>query len=250
MLLSNNPLFLNRLRRARRILVLIHPHRVLQRADQRFAVGAAIAGAGEDFAGRLGVDLQHVDLALAVDREVQRQLAERAEAVFEVSGSFKPQLLGCPHGLVGLLFTAEPLLQQHLCLHGMAPAVEVRGDAAGSAYPAGHAGEFPGTLAVLLHEHPVIVEPAARQAQRDALLDQEPAAQAPLADDGLQSVQRYLAGRDDLPALAASLNIVEGFTLTLPFDPQDTASAGAVDRLDVNDRTELQHPVQIRGRLI
>lgn len=132
----------------------------------------------------------------------------------------------------------------------MPAAMKVRGDAAGSTYPAGHAGEFPDALAVLLHEHPVVMEPSAGQAQRDALLDEEPSAEAPLTHDRLQAVQRHLAGRDDLPALAAPLDIVEGLAIPLPFYPQDAAAAGAVDRLDVDDRTELQHPVEIGGRLI
>lgn len=132
----------------------------------------------------------------------------------------------------------------------MPAAMEVRGDAAGGAHPAGHAGELPVALAVLLHQHPVVVEPAAGQPQRDALLHEEFTADAPLADDGLQPVQRHLARGDDLAALAASLNIEEGLAFPLPLNPQDAASACAVNRLHIDDRAGFQHPVQVGRGLV
>lgn len=91
---------------------------------------------------------------------------------------------------------------------------------------------------------------SAGQAQRDALLDQEASAEAPLAHNGLQTGERHLAGGNNLPVLAASLDIEELLAVPLPFNPQDAAPTGAVDRFDVDNRAEFQHPVQIGGRLI
>ncbi|MNE47607.1 hypothetical protein D3C80_1420190 [compost metagenome] len=132
----------------------------------------------------------------------------------------------------------------------MPAAVQVRGDAAGSADAAGHAGQLPYALPVLLHQHAVVVEAPARQAQRDALLDEEAPAGAPLADDSLQLRQRHLARGNNLPALAAALNIVEALPLFEPFDPQNAASACTVNRLHIDHRACFQHPQQVRRRLV
>ncbi|MNP09630.1 hypothetical protein D3C76_1017440 [compost metagenome] len=132
----------------------------------------------------------------------------------------------------------------------MAAAVQVRGDAAGGADAASDAGQLPYALPVLLHQHAVVMEAPARQAQRDTLLDEETSAGAPLADNGLQLRQRHLARRDDLPVLAAALNIVETLPLFEPFDPQNAASARTVNRLHIDDRARFKHPQQVGRRLV
>ncbi|MNI22187.1 hypothetical protein D3C73_757390 [compost metagenome] len=142
------------------------------------------------------------------------------------------------------------MLQQNLGADGVAAAVQIGGDAAGGAHAAGHAGQLPYALTVLLHQHAVVVVASAGQAQRDTLLHQEPPAEAPLAHNGLQAGERNLAGGDDLPALAASLDIVERLAFLQPLNPQDAAPACSAGRLDIDDRTGFQYPVQIGGRLV
>ncbi|MNZ98558.1 hypothetical protein D3C78_1178470 [compost metagenome] len=110
--------------------------------------------------------------------------------------------------------------------------MKIRGNAARRSDPACTSGNLPFAISVLLHEHPVIMDPSARELNLNALLRDEPPFSFPFKQEWGQPGFMNLLYRYNLPILLAPLNQVQ--IISQLFDPYDSAASCTVNGLNID----------------
>src|SRR5690606_3104680 len=122
------------------------------------------------FPRRLRIHLEQPELAAAINRDIEGELAERPELFLQVAGGVDAELLRLLPNPLGLRGAADPAGQHRRHRSGPAAAMQIAGDAADRPDPCGTAGRRPFAPTVLLHEQPVIMDPAVVELDLDSLL--------------------------------------------------------------------------------